>query len=290
MKKTIIVLCFLIIVTESKSQMWVNYEGLSDFLNSTVYVPTTGQKNFDDALQNAFSKFWKITPYKISSAVEYAGLEKKNEKKKEIKTFLFNLKYEGYYITNNETIICKVSSFYQGTEGYDFYDKNKKFDHLQYRIDYIIKLMNDMVTITRDNKLNAKAGSSQYGDPLGDELCKLFSSDGAKKIKDKTLILNKDMKFLRTEIYDEKLFSKLYPYPFKFVSEAEFNDILKGEQKEYVCFVPSYNLDNEVNRISACEFVYEPATRSTIYMWNTRDFNKHIKKTDIEQLKKTIAK
>ncbi|MFY9310029.1 MAG: hypothetical protein WAQ28_13365 [Bacteroidia bacterium] len=286
MKRIILLLCICFLTLKSKSQIVAqDHEGLATFLNSTLYVPITGYKEFDEALQSAFKKYWKITPYKMANEAEYSALEKENKKRKGKQSFLFELSYSSFSITRTSY----VSTFYQGTEGYDFYDKTKKFNHAKYRIDYVVKLMNDAITLVKNNKLGPAPGNSTLSSPLRDELCKLFS-ENAKVIKDKTLILNRDMKFLRTEIYDEKIFAKYYPYSYKFVSEDEFNDILKGEQKEYVCFIPSYNLDDEVNKISAYEFVYEPATRSVIYLWFTRGFNKHIKKEDIEQLKKTIGK
>ena len=219
MKRIILLLCICFLTLKSKSQIVAqDHEGLATFLNSTLYVPITGYKEFDEALQSAFKKYWKITPYKMANEAEYSALEKENKKRKGKQSFLFELSYSSFSITRTSY----VSTFYQGTEGYDFYDKTKKFNHAKYRIDYVVKLMNDAITLVKNNKLGPAPGNSTLSSPLRDELCKLFS-ENAKVIKDKTLILNRDMKFLRTEIYDEKIFAKYYPYSYKFVSEDEFN-------------------------------------------------------------------
>ena len=166
-------------------------------------------------------------------------------------------------------------------------------------MEYIVKAMNDMITYTRDNKIgndvkhslnfqtNADVPRRKKYYDMHVQISKLINTN-SKIIKDKTLILNKDMKFLNKEMYNPKEFGKLYPYPYKFVSEAEFNEILKNEQKEYVCYIPAYYADNHY--WLAYEFVYEPATRSTIYMGITPKFTKSIEKEEIDQLKKAIAK
>ncbi len=299
MKKIYILLCLVAIsITKSNSQgMAVSSLGLSEFLTSTVNVPITGNASYDDALKNAFSKYWKITPYKFLGTSEYAKLEKENGKK--FKSFLFEIQYFGFSITH----ISSLPLFYQSNEGFDFFDKNKKFDHVQYRIEYIVKAMNDMITFTRDNKLGddgsqrtlllehttPTAKEKKYHDDVHYQLCALFNTN-SKIIKDKTLILNRDLKWGRKSIFNEDVFSKYYPYSFKFVSDMEFNEILKGEQKENVCFIPSYFMGYQVNSIPAFMFIYEPATRSTIYMWYSKAFAKKITKEDIDQLKKTITK
>lgn len=309
MKKIYILLCLVVVsVTILKSQNMVATEdGLSDFLKGTVYVPITGNVAFDEALQKGFAKYWKITPYKIIGFQEYKKLAKINDKQgsKDIRTaFLFEWGSESFYILG----ICRASTFCRGTEylvesyhidASDFFAKTKNLDYVRYRIEYIVKALNDMITYTRDNKigndpkhsLNYQSNTDvprrkKYYD-IHVQISKLINTN-SKIIKDKTLVLNKDMKFLNKKMYDPKEFGKLYPYPYKFVSEAEFNEILKNEQKEYVCYIPAYYADNHY--WLAYEFVYEPATRSTIYMGITPKFTKSIEKEEIDQLKKAIAK
>ena len=75
------------------------------------------------------------------------------------------------------------------------------------------------------------------------------------------------------------------------MSEAEFDEILTGNQKEYVCFITTFaNVGREPSvRVEVEECIYEPSTRSIIYMdTKTVARVKMIKKEDIEQLKKAI--
>ena len=302
MKKIYILLLLTTIsVTTSKSQeMNTTAEGLGRFLTSTLYVPITGNTAFDEALQNGFSKYWKITPYKLLEFKEFSKLEKANEKQKNTETpppFLFTWSSDMFLINN----ICQASTSWQVGEmlleshwledGTADFAKSKRFDYVRYRIEYIVKAMNDIITFTRDNKLD-KGNPKQVYTLMQQQFLNNINTK-AKNIKDKTLVLNKDASCGFQSTYNPKIFSKYYPYPHKFVSDAEFKEILKGEQKEYVCFFTTYtgiNVGGPSERVIVDEMVYEPSTRSRIYM-NTRKVTriKGMKEEDIEQLKKAIT-
>lgn len=301
MKKIYVLLLLIVIsVTTLKAQeMNATADELGLFLTSTLYVPITGNIAFDDALQNGFSKYWKITPYKLLEYKEFSKLEQVNEKQKytEIpKSFLFSWASNMFKISH----ICSAETSWQGGEmlmeskwlkdGTADFAKTKRMDYIRYRIEYIVKAMNDMITYTRDNKLGK--GNPKQANTLMQQQIRNHINTSAKSIKDKTLVLNMDLKSGFQDTYNPKEFSKYYPYPQKFVSTAEFNEILKGEQKEYVCFFTTYtNIGSPPSeRVQVDEFIIEPSTRSTIYM-NTRVVAriKGMKKEDIEQLKKAIT-
>ena len=300
MKKIYILLLLIAFsVTTSKSQeMNATADELSPFLTSTLYVPITGNTAFDEALQNGFSKYWKITPYKLLEYKEFSKLEQANEKQKYTETpksFLFTWGSNMFQINH----ICNAFTSWQAAEvlmesqwlkdGTADFAKTKRLDNIRYRIEYIVKAMNDMIIYTRDNKLGK--GNPKQAYTLMQQQIRNHINTNAKSIKDKTLVLNEDLKSGFQDTYNPKEFSKYYSYPLKFVSTAEFNEILKGEQKEYVCFFTTYtNIGTGPSvRVQVDESVYEPSTRSTLYM-NTRKVAriKGMKKEDIEQLKKAI--
>ncbi len=284
-------------VTSSKSQeMTTTSDDLTAFLSSTLSVPISGNVAFDEALQKAFSKYWKVTPYKLVDYKEYAKLLKENEKQKRSETqpknFVFG--WDSFFQIPN---ICKAYMFIYGSEhpmeshwidGTDLFAKSKDLDYVKYRIEYIVKGMNDVITYTRDNKIGAgdyKKGLQEMRQKTMDHI-----NTNAKSIKEKTLVLNKDMRIRRKYVYDQEEFDKYYPYPHKFVSEAEFDEILKGENKEFLCFIPAYDTygTGESTRLEAVELVYDPSTRSTLYMGVKIRYTT-IEKDDIEQLKKAIT-
>lgn len=324
MKKIYILLCLITFsFSASKSQeMLCSEEGLSKFLISTVYVPITGNKVFDEALQKGFSKYWKITPYKFLEHAEFSKLEKENEQehnkrtRTQPKSFLFTWGGNTFVITD----ICGANTFAYGDENMleskwlkdgtaEFSkvrpaDGYKTIENVAYRLEYIVKAMNDMITFTKDNKLgndpvNHRISFQEGGNYLSTTKGKMHFSDmhhklsllfnsNAKIIKEKTLVLNRDMKYANKKVYkDEEAFAKYYPYKYKFVSDAEFKAILKGEQAEYVCFIPSYWQGHMY--MQAFEFVYEPATKSTIYMGFIEKFSR-VEKPDIDLLKRAIGK
>lgn len=298
-KFIIIVLVFLSIQNSQAQEMNTTSADLDLFLSSTLNVPITGNKLFDDALQKAFSKYWKVTPYKLLDAPAYSKLVKENEKQKKSaipKNFLFQWGWTTLWINN----ICEANTLSHSTEhlleshwlsdGTSEFIKTKTLDYVIYRLDYIVKGMNDIITYSRDNKLAGE--SRKKTSPIMNEKIAQYINNQSKSIKEKTLILNRDAHLGGKNLYNEKDFSKLYTYPHKFVSEQEFNEILIGEKKEYVCFLPLYTFvgGDSGQHVEAFEVVYEPSTKSTIYMWRNEKFPKRVKATDIEMLKKAIAK
>jgi hypothetical protein len=304
---------FTIITIAMKSQtMTASSTGLTSFLTSTLYVPVTGNASFDQALQKAFSTYWKITPYKLSQPKEFHEMEKINSKqsqkrRKEKKlgqpaNFLFTWESTRFVITD----ICYANVFFYGDESMtesqwidesDFFSKSKKMTEIQYRLDYIIKALNDMLTYTKDIKIGdpneqqpnfldtpGSPKTKKQSAELNEKLSDLFNLN-AKNIKTKTLLFNKDMKYANKKVYSEEEIAKNYPYPYKFVSDKEFKEVLKSDNSEFVCFIPVY--DQEETKMTVSEFVYEPSTRSTIYMNINYKFNK-IEKEDMDQLKKVI--
>lgn len=273
MKKiTLLLLSTLFISSISNAQiMDATGEKLNTFFTSTVYVPITGNVAFDEAVKRGFTKYWKATPFKFIEGAEYKKLYKENDKNNnhtagQPKTFLFEWSHNWISITD----ICHADTYMYGDEnlseakwvdGSDYFAKSKTFDNIKYRIDYIIKAMNDLILLTKNNNL----AYNQFN-----EISSAINKN-SNILKKKTLLVNMDFKYANKKVYKEGVFNG-YPYPYKLVSDADFKAALKSEQADVVCLVPVYW--QGYTGMQALIYVYEPSTRNTIYMEFCEKFNK----------------
>jgi hypothetical protein len=259
---------------------------LNTFFASTVYVPITGNVAFDEALQKGFNKYWKVTPFKFIPGDEYKKLYKANEKDRKHepgnpKSFLFQWSSNWIQITD----VCHADTYFYGDEnlsesqwvdGTDYFAKSKTFDNIKYRIDYIIKAMNDLILLTKEQNL----AFNQFN------AISSVINKNTNILQYKTLLVNIDFKYGNKKVYKEEAFEN-YSYKVKFVSDAEFKAALKSEQADVVCLVPVYWQGH--TGMQAIIYVYEPATRNTIYMDFCEKFNK-FNPENVAKLKAAINK
>jgi hypothetical protein len=250
---------------------------------SMLYVPIVGYKPFDDALETAFKKYWKVTSYKIVSLKEYKRMDKENEavrsKPKAVESDKAArermmrdqkaMKYSLFYFGQRSFVFGKThaSGDSQGKDEYlppleNLDDESSftkyvspkgiyKMGNILHKIEYMVKCANDVVAFTLEKKLEAES-NVMYG------VAGAVFNEKAPLIKDRTLLINADARSTNgVTVYKQDAFEK-YPYPYKFVSSEEFFKVLDSESKEYVCLM---TLPGGLSFI----MVYEPATRSNLY-------------------------
>jgi hypothetical protein len=260
----------------------------ADIDTSTLLIPITGNPIFDDALASSFKKYWKVSPYKIISTEEYLekrkAYENKNPDDNPNMLNFFNFGKTGCSAPLSSLFdeylptLDDEGTFAEQTAPGDRYKRDLYATRVIDRMDYMVKGVNDVLAFTIANKLTApeKEMHAKAG---------WVFNQKAYLIKDKTLIINRDAKNnSKKPLYKEEDFMENYPYDYKFVSDEEYKKILTGNSKEFVCLKP-------INSGLAFIFVYEPATRSTIYYTYLHilniGFNK-FKKDNVEELVKMI--
>ena len=270
-----------------------NYESdeFQTLLKSELNIILSGKAGYDTLLKEAVRKYWKVTEYKFITKKDalYAV-------KDESKSFMFPMKLQEVKQTsygpessmNHKfwlTIVIggeKRISKYNDNDvivlsPLNYWCDEKNIKDASYRIDYIIKGMNDGISIVRDNKISD--GYLKRINAVIDEI-----NTNSNQIEEKTLIINADAIFtveypLSTtikKIYKEKDFKKDYPYKYKFVDEAEYLEIVQGNSSEYLIMLMVIEVNTHI-------LIYDPSSRKTVY-YGFKTSGTTFKKGDIKDL------
>ncbi len=166
---------------------------------------------------------------------------------------------------------------------FNFWSGEKNIEDASYRIDYIIKGMNDGISIVRDKKIN-----DSYLKRINAVIDEINTN--SNQIKDKTLIINNDAAFIKKmnpysktllykEIFDANDFKKSYPYKYRFVDNAEYREILHGNSDEHLLLLMVIEKNTHI-------LIYDPSTRKTVYYGFEMQGTK-FKKGDMKNLLKS---
>lgn len=230
------------------------------FLNNTLYVVKTSYPELDEKIQKAFEQYWTVTKFEMVDGWTVNSYLSDNNK-----SFFFPL-YSIVTMGSSTKTKFWFSILNGGKKTFDDYRDNdvvilspigldsgeEEADGAAYRIDYIIKSMHDTALRGKNKAFKGKFMESMES----------VNSRFPELVKEKTLIINKDAHAFFFEedkgpITSEKAFSK-YPYKYKFVSDAEFKEIMQGNDANYLCLVPVIEANKHI-------LVYDPETRSTVY-------------------------
>lgn len=271
-------------------------------LASEVYFVLTGNKQFDEAVINASKKYWTVTKY------NYVKMEEVNNHVQDKNKFFIMPLLSVTTTTTTRTVptgapsgstrtttssSSKTKSWYVVVQGgrkaidrytdndalvltpVSLYGDESDYKKSYYRMNYMIKSLNDGIQLCVKEKLTGNEISMPK---------KVMASINKKAtvLKTKTLVINKDLKnaFGRS-VSAEKDFTKNYPFKYKFVSADEYMKILTGNSAEYVCLMPTFEVNKHL-------MIYEPATTETVYYgWSMQGLN--VKSKDIKKLAGIVA-
>jgi hypothetical protein len=141
-----------------------------------------------------------------------------------------------------------------------------------YRLDYVVKSMDDAITAAKDGQIKGKLFES----------LKPINAGFVKIAKEKTLIINQDAHSIamgkdRGQTTTTKAFAE-YPYKYKFVSDSEFKEIMAGNDESYICLLPVIEVNKHV-------MVFEPSTKKTVYYgWQMQGLE--VKAGDVKSMAK----
>jgi hypothetical protein len=196
------------------------------FLNSKTLFVLTGDKDFDEKLKNSVSKYWKVTPFDF-----IAANERKQYEKDEKYSFLTMNEFKGTsqdfyrqeflhrsaaesFETNSQNIYTLIGggssldkyNIESWQIGYGTMDLSSKLLDIKYRIEYLIKGLNDGVEILKNNAI--KGNEDKVAETVFDK----FSSN-AKVLKSKVLLVDSEYTVDNTKVkgYKSNLLSGKIP-------------------------------------------------------------------------------
>lgn len=271
---------------------------IKDIQGSTTLFMQIGDTTFDNAVKRAVAKYWIITDYDFFDYKEF-----KNKVTDSSFNFFVPMEYgslvssigftqggslganpSGTYTSIRKGMMImrggKKESEITDWDAQIFVPLNKygmevDFKYAAYRMDYIIKGMNDAFILAKASDYHG----SKFKVP--EQSMDALNEKNAQKIAEKTLVVNIEEKntYKNKPLVKESVFKKAkYPYRVKFVNDKEFKQILSGEDPQYVCLVPCIEYNKHI-------LIYEPATKKTIYYgWHMQ--GQKVKKGDIKKLKK----
>ncbi len=246
-------------------------------MNSEIQVVLTGDEEYDENIKKAMEAYWDFSEYNFITKKEALY-----DIKDDTKSFLIPMKVRMYKeTTRNGVKMTESTDMYKywisivigGKKRLSAYNDNdvialsplnmwcgeKKPRDAGFRLDYIIKGLNEAVSLVRDNKMEGG-----YIKMVESSIAEINKSSSV--IKDKTLIVNKDAMFVyknqikttRDEVYNKKIFEKNYPYKYDFVDESEYLEILNGDSDEYLCLITIVEVNKHIH-------IYDPSTKKTVY-------------------------
>jgi hypothetical protein len=238
----------------------------TNMLASTLEVILINDEKYDAAITEAMNTYWKATPFEF---VNINDIDDGVIMKDESKSFLAPLNIE---LTRGKTGAMDVTKAWLSIlpggrkkiqnysdndvivlAPFNLYGDEMNTVNCAYRLDYMIKGMNDVILLTDEKKLEGGPASLPF--KLMDEINKK-----TKLIKTKTLIVNKDIKnFYQKFVNDKDDFVKSYKYKYEFVSDEEFKEIMQGNDPDKLCLFVAAEVNKHI-------FIYEPATRDIVYM------------------------
>ncbi len=258
-------------------------------ITRTINVVETGNEDFDKAMHTAFDTYWKSTKFEY---ITYDDFKKSvtDQSKSFFIPMNINVTFTKTKGMQQQALYEKTKFWYGlingGKKSIESYGDNDVIvlspiglysgeDQLfpsKYRLDYVVKSMDDAITAAKNGDIKGKLLES----------LKPINAGFVKIAKEKTLIINKDAHSIalgkdRGQTTLEKAFAE-YPYKYKFVSDSEFKEIMAGTDESYICLLPVIEVNKHI-------LVFEPSTKKTVYYgWQMQGLE--VKSGDIKSLAK----
>jgi hypothetical protein len=292
MKKIVLSLTALLFLSLSQAQVLQftpESKQFQSLITRTINVVETGNEEFDKALHSAFDTYWKSTKFEYISYDEF-----KKSVTDQSKSFFIpmniNVTFTKLKGMQQQAMYEKTKFWYGlingGKKSIESYGDNDVIvlspiglysgeDQLfpsMYRLDYVVKSMDDAITAAKDGQIKGKLFES----------LKPINAGFVKIAKEKTLIINQDAHSIamgkdRGQTTTTKAFAE-YPYKYKFVSDSEFKEIMAGNDESYICLLPVIEVNKHV-------MVFEPSTKKTVYYgWQMQGLE--VKAGDVKSMAK----
>jgi hypothetical protein len=257
--KVIIVILFLAFAQASNAQLSLKGSESKDFkllVESTTLFVLQGDSIYDSKLKSAVSKYWNVTSFDFIKARDINTHIKDKTKSFVIwmtirdPKSLFKYKRLSLIVGGEDDISEYGLADVVACAPINNFGEENTFSDCIYRLDYMVKGINDMVVKTKAEKMRG-------GMIIMPGLMANSISRDSKGLKEKTLVVNADDRYIVDVVYDSEEFKK-YPYKFLFVSKDEYREILAGNSDEYFCLLTIFEYYKHI-------IVYQPSTRKTVY-------------------------
>lgn len=270
--KKILVFCLLFLVKAAISQIvTVPYDSKSfeKVMGSKTMVVLIGDTAYDKPLKRAVEKYWNVTSYQF---IEMKNID--TYIADETKTFLLPFVITVNYLNTGTgfsdsklkawlTLLLgggkKLSNYTDGdalaVSAFNYYGDEQDFRNCAYRLDYMVKGMNDALKQTKEKSLSGNRVKVQFAG------MEATNEKSVEALTNKTLVVNKDVIcwYTKKNVIDEDLFTKAkYPFKVRMVSQKEYKEILKSNDPNVLCLCVAIEVNKHI-------LVYEPATRKTLY-------------------------
>ncbi len=290
MKKLIFLLLSAVSLSASAQVVTRSYDSdeFTQLISSRTSVVLVGNAAYDTAIRDAVTKYWKATPVDF---IDLKDISKSitDKSKSFLLPFIISVTYthpgasaRDYSKLKSWLGVInggkkKLDSYSDGDAvclaGFNYYGDEQEYTSSAYRLEYMVKGINDGIQITKEKQISGGMMKMPFN------VMKELNKNAVNLLGKKTLVINKDTKssISKKPLVNEEVFSDAkYPYKYKYVGDAEFKDILKGNDPNYLCLVPAIEVNKHV-------MVYEPATRNTVYYgWAMQGLK--ITKGDIEDM------
>lgn len=309
-KRILIIILITIIGGKSYCQLTAqSYKlfGYRDPLSKVVKVALIGDEKYDNAIKASMEKYWKVSKFEF---IDYKTLSDDHRKNAMLKdsnnVFLLPLVFDPdefqNYIANFLPLKTKrflnFNIWMAMIEGENLQPENSihhfglthnfafaPFDcwgyeaditNIAYRMDLVIKSMNDVIEIARDKHLK-----EDYQKGIK-EIVEMYNKK-AKTLKGKTLLVNE--KVVTEKNNDKKITLKpdvlaAYKGPYQVVSPEEIEKKIKSREPGYAFLCPAINNAKDL-------FVYDLETMEVVFAIHDRK-GLTIDKSDISELNSAV--
>ncbi|HEY1038425.1 MAG TPA: hypothetical protein VGF30_03425, partial [Bacteroidia bacterium] len=243
----------------------------TQMMNSKTMVVLVGDTAFDNSVKRAMKKYWTITKYDF---IEMKDIDAHiaDEGKSFLLPFVITVTYT-HSAGSKFSDYSKLKSWYSVLLGgrkslsrytdkdpiaiapFNYYGDEKVYLSCAYRLDYMVKGINDAFTECKDKQLSGSYAKIIF------KCIDNINLQTVEALSKKTLVVNKDMMcwYNNKNMVSKELFDDAkYAYKIQYVSDAEFKSIMKGNSSEYLCFFPSIEVNKHM-------IVFDPSTRKTVY-------------------------
>lgn len=217
---------------------------------NTVYVQKTGNAEFDADMENALSKYWTVTQYRMVDEKEMAPKYKSAKSALLVPLQLtvsgsVNYKYGIFALimggneslSTSDIIAFAHHDYKEITTGSKAISKGESttLAGLWLRIDDIIKGMNDAIKYVKETKCEFRSGIM----PSIEYFNKNVYNKKANRLKNKTLCV------YAANVANAEKISKIYPYKLKFVDKEELMEVIEGKKPDavYMVLTGTYSVD-----------------------------------------------
>jgi hypothetical protein len=253
----------------------VNDDEFQNFLKTKItYVQKTGRPDFDSVLEEAVSKYWKITPYELASAKEIEKVTSRKDvsilqpvnfnvtisnnnysvTRSNMSLSLFVGGDKNYYPAEQVAFVC-IEQKYDPRDYYKDLSLDSAYLREKFRIKDMIATMNRALQIVKDGdggkveggRIKGSSSGWQWGTSTVAQTCKTCGSSIKVMADD---VYNKDLPRLKTKtLYllkdnfrDTRDIAKAYPFKFKIVDRKEFATAISQERQDiaYLMLTHSY--------------------------------------------------